>query len=151
MEKMDLDLSTESSLPPETVARQNRQKPEQSADTTTNPALSQFVALLNSFPEIKNATISTTDGIILHQDDQSNNNSATFFTYAAVAAEQIEIAIGASDNEYSLFTLTDDSKLLILYAHEIVVGLNIDNTAFPEPIADGLRPVLNRISIPKNN
>jgi DNA-binding response OmpR family regulator len=146
MEDLGLDLSAKSSPQP-AAASQNAQASPQSGPAATNPALAQFIATLNSFPEIISSTISTKDGNVLHQTGEPNNTTANFITYVAVAAEQIEIAIGASGRQYSIFTLTDDSKLLVLCSQDVIVGLKVGSSVFPEPIADGLRPVLSRINL----
>lgn len=108
--------------------------------------LTQFITLLGSFPEIKNATISTKEGTVLHLDDDSNDNLVNFSTYIAIATEQLESAIGATGRQYAVFTLTDDTKLLILCGQNVIVSLKIDGSAVPENIANELRPVLSRIT-----
>jgi CheY-like chemotaxis protein len=146
MEDLDLDLSAKRSPQP-AAPRQPLQARPPSGSAATNPVLAQFITMLNSFPEIISATISANDGNILHQTGEPDTNTANFITYVAVATEQIEIAIGASGRQHSIFTLTDDSKLLVLCGQNIIVGLKIGSSVFPEPIADGLRPVLSRINL----
>jgi DNA-binding response OmpR family regulator/predicted regulator of Ras-like GTPase activity (Roadblock/LC7/MglB family) len=143
MEDLDLDLSMEP--PQEPTAR----IPSKATDEQilSDPALDQFINLLNSFPEINSSTISAKDGTVLHQAGEQDNNTANFITYAAGTAKQIESAIGVSGQQYSLFTLKDDSKLLILCGEDLIVGIKMDSSAPPEPIANGLRPVLNRIQL----
>lgn len=135
MEDLDLDFQK---TPP---------TPVQSTTVTDNPMLAQFITMLSSFSEIESATISDKNGNTLHQAGKTNENIANFITYVAVAAEQIEIAIGASGRQYSIFTLSDSSKLIVLCGHEVVVGLSVGSSVFPASIADGLRPVLSRISL----
>ncbi len=141
MEDLDLDLSAGTPSQPAELS----QSPQTSSPT--DPVLAQFITMLSSFPEIISSTISSKDGNILHQTGEQGNNTANFVTYVAVAAEQIEIAIGASGRQYSIFTLMDDSKLLILCGQDVIVGLKVGNSVFPESIADGLRPVLSRIRL----
>jgi len=141
MEDLDLDLSAEPAPAPPSPAK------EAASPTVTDPVLAQFITMLASFPEILTATISTKDGKILHQAGNPNGNTANFITYVAVAAEQIELAIGATGRQYTIFTLADDTKLLVLCGHDVIVGLTLGNSVFPEPIADGLRPVLSRIKL----
>ncbi len=136
MEDLDLNLST---APPPPAPQQ--------FSPQTNPVLAQFITILSSFPEIISSTISSNDGTILHQAGEPENNTANFTTYVAVAAEQIRIAIGASGRQYSIFTLLDDTKLLVLCGQEVIVGLKVGSSVFPESIADGLRPVLSRIKL----
>jgi DNA-binding response OmpR family regulator len=146
MEDLDLDLSTKSSAQPSTPS-QPAPASSQSGLAATNPVLAQFITMLSSFPEITSSTISGKDGNILHQSGEPDSTTANFITYVAVAAEQIQAAIGASGRQYSIFTLADDSKLLVLCGQDVIVGLKVGSSVFPEPIADGLRPVLSRISI----
>ena len=141
MEDLDLDLS--SGAPSQAASPSHQPQ----ASSATDPILAQFITLLSSFPEIISSTISSKDGNILYQSGEQGNNTANFVTYVAVAAEQIEIAIGASGRQYSIFTLMDDSKLLILCGTDVIVGLKVGNSVFPETIADGLRPVLSRIRL----
>ncbi len=141
MEDLDLDLPGSNSSAPATAGG------SQASATSDNPVLAQFINMLSSFPEIVSSTISSKEGNILHQAGVPDNNTANFITYVAVAAEQIGIAIGASGRQYSIFTLTDDSKLLVLCGQDVIVGLKVGSSVFPEPIADGLRPVLSRISL----
>jgi len=138
MEDLDLDLKAES---PQVPAQ------PQSAEVASNPVLAQFVTMLSSFPEIDGAAISSKNGTVLHQSGGNTANVANFITYVAVAAEQIEIAIGSSGRQYSIFTLIDGSKLIVLYGNEVVVGLQVGSSVIPAPIADGLRPILSRITL----
>jgi DNA-binding response OmpR family regulator len=140
MEDLDLDLPSET--PQEPARKQSATNVEK---TVSDPALAQFVNLLSSFPEISSSTISAKDGTVLHQSGEQNSNTANFITYAAGTAKQIEAAIGVSGQQYSLFTLEDDSKLLVLSGDNVVVGVKIGSSVPPEPIANGLRPVLSRI------
>ncbi len=142
MEDLDLDLSS----PPAAQQVQATPPPQQPA-TPANPVLAQFVTMLSSFPEIISTTISSKDGTVLHQAGELGNNTANFTTYVAVATEQIEIAIGASGRQYTICTLVDDTKLLILCGQDVIVGLKVGSSVFPESIADGLRPVLSRIKL----
>lgn len=145
MEDLDLDLAAPSKPPAATS-----QAPPASASSevvAANPMLAQFVTMLNSFPEITSSTISAKDGNVLHQAGEPDANTANFITYVAVAAEQIEIAIGASGRQYSTFTLADNTKLLILCGQDIIVGLKVGSSVVPDAIADGLRPVLSRIKL----
>ncbi|MBU1233232.1 MAG: response regulator [Proteobacteria bacterium] len=147
MEDIDLDISTEDESQPAMMPRNTTPSAMQSQAVANNPVLTQFIAMLNSFPEIENATISAKDGNILHQTGTPNSHIANFITYVAVAADQIKMAIGAAGGQYSLFTMTNGSKLLILCGQEVIVGMQIGNGVYPEPIADGLRPVLSRIRL----
>ena len=91
--------------------------------------------------------MSSKDGRVLHQAGGPNSNTADFISYAANAAEQIEIAIGVTGRQYSIFTLEDDSKLLVFCGQDVNVGIKVSSGASPEPIADGLRPALSRIRL----
>ena len=142
MEDLDLDLKAETRPAPAVS-----QKQPQSTEVTSNPILAQFITMLGSFAEINGAAISSKNGTVLHQSGESMTNVANFITYVAVAAEQIEIAIGSSGRQYSIFTLRDGSKLIVLYGNEVVVGLQVGNAVTPAPIADGLRPILSRITL----
>ncbi len=134
MEDLDLDF-------------QETQPPAQSKEVVNNPMLAQFISMLSSFSEIESATISDKNGNTLHQTGKGHENIANFITYVAVAAEQIQVAIGASGRQYSIFTLADNSKLIVLCGQDVVVGLSVGSAVFPASIADGLRPVLSRISL----
>lgn len=147
MEDLNLDLSTQSSSLQETTENLNKKSLAQSRNVNTNPGITQFISLLSSFPEINSTTITSREGTILHQADQSDGNTGNFVTYVAAASKQIGSAMGTSDSQYSIFTLLNDSKILILNGKDVVVGLTLDGTTAPEPIANGLRPVLDRISI----
>ena len=147
MEDIDLDLSTNTPTSQETVGSLQARHLEKPKSAKTNPKITQFISLLSSFPEINSIIISTREGNILHQAGHSDGHTSSFVTYAAATSKQIGSAIGASKNQYSIFTLLNNSKLLILNGKDIVVGLNLDGTTAPGPIADGLRPVLDRISI----
>ncbi len=141
MEDLDLNLSVAPS------SQSPKNSPPSQPSAPTNPVLAQFISMLSSFPEIISCTISSKDGNVLHQAGKQGNNTANFTTYVAVAAEQIEIAIGASGRQYAIFTLQDDSKLLVLCGQDVIVGLKVGSSAFPETIAAGLRPVLSRIRL----
>jgi DNA-binding response OmpR family regulator len=147
MENLGLDLSDNDALQPAAASSTAPQTPVLSEAVAGNPVLSQFVTMLSSFPEIETATISAKDGTILHQTGKSNSNAANFITYVAVAVEQIQTTIGASGRQYCIFTLTDSSKLIVLCGPEVTVGLQVGSSVFPAPIADGLSPVLRRITL----
>ncbi len=140
MEDLDLDLPGKDSSAPAVTGQVPEAEP-------VDPVLAQFISMLNSFPEIVSSTISSKEGNVLHQVGEPDSNTANFITYVAVAAEQIGIAIGASGRQYTIFTLTDDSKLLVLCGQDVIVGLKVGSSVFPESIADGLRPVLSRIKL----
>ncbi|RUM41790.1 MAG: hypothetical protein DSY80_08300 [Desulfocapsa sp.] len=142
----DLDLDLDSN---ETARQSSRpqQAVPQSQMVNNNPILAQFITMLSSFPDIQSATISARNGTVLHQSGENNSNVANFITYVSVATEQIEIAIGSSGRQYSIFTINDGSKLIVLCGNEVVVGLRVGNSVVPAPIADGLRPVLSRITL----
>ncbi len=146
MENLDLDLSSDA--PGSSPASSSGPiTPAQSETAAANPVLSQFITMLSSFPEIESAMISAKDGTILHQAGNSSSNTANFITYVSVAVEQIQVTIGASGKQYSIFTLNNGSKLVILSGPEVTVGLQVGSSVFPAPIADGLRPVLSRITL----
>lgn len=145
MDDLDLDLSATSPAYP--AGRSQSSSSQVSGPAQSNPLLAQFITMLRSFPEIISSTISTKDGTVLHQSGDADSNTANFITYVAVAAEQIENAIGASGRQYSIFTLADDSKLLVLCGNNLIVGLSVAATVIPEAIANGLRPVLSRITL----
>ncbi len=145
MEDLDLDLAAPSKPPAATS--QTTPEVATSEVVAANPMLAQFITMLSSFPEITSSTISGKDGNVLHQAGEPDANTANFITYVAVAAEQIEIAIGASGRQHSTFTLADDTKLLVLCGQDIIVGLKVGSSVVPEAIADGLRPVLSRIKL----
>jgi hypothetical protein len=144
LEDLNLDLSTD--LEPSPALSEAVEEPNA---PDTDPAITQLTNMLKSFPEITSSTISHKDGSILHQSGASDSNTANFITYVAVAAEQIQIALGATGRQYSFFTLENNANLLVLCGQEIIVGLYLDGTALPAPIADGLRPVLSRIKLQK--
>lgn len=147
MDNLDLGLSSEETLQPAAVSSNEAQTPVQSEAVAGNPVLSQFITMLSSFSEIESATVNAKDGTILHQSGNPDNNTANFITYVAVAVEQIQKTIGASGRQYSIFTLTDSSKLIVLCGPEVTVGLTVGSSVFPAAIADGLRPVLSRITL----
>lgn len=146
MEDLDLDFQKAQEKPLATSSKQPP-IPVQSETVANNPMLAQFITMLSSFSEIESATISDKNGNTLHQAGKVHDNIANFITYVAVAAEQIELAIGASGKQYSIFTLTDNSKLIVLYGQDVLVGLSVGSSVLPASIADGLRPVLSRISL----
>ncbi len=147
MEDIDLDLAAEGTDQSQAPASVPSPASIQSHTSLNNPLLEQFIAMLSSFPEIESATVSAKDGNVLHQAGEPNSHIANFITYVSVAADQIKMAIGAAGGQYSLFTLESGSKLLILCGQEVIVGLQVGSSAAPEAIADGLRPVLSRISL----
>ena len=147
VEDIDLGLSFEEEMQPAAITGDAPLSAPQSQSAATNPVLAQFIAMLNSFPEIESATISGRDGNILHQEGNPNSHTANFITYVAVAADQIKMAIGAAGRQYSLFTLINGPKLLILCGQEVIVGMQIGNSVLPDPIANGLRPILSRIQL----
>ena len=144
MADLDLDLDTNKGPQKSNKAQQTASQPQQ---LNNNPVLAQFITMLSSFPDIQGATISSKSGTVLHQSGENNSNVANFITYVSVAAEQIEIAIGSSGRQYSIFTISDGSKLIVLCGNEVVVGLRVGSSVVPAPIADGLRPVLSRITL----
>jgi CheY-like chemotaxis protein len=147
MENLDLDMSSDDTGPTPALSGGLPATSPQSDVVAANPVLSQFIMMLDSFPEIESATVSAKDGTILHQTGNSNSNAANFITYVAVAVEQIQVTIGASGRQYSIFTLTDGSKLVVLCGPEVTVGIQVGSSVFPAPIADGLRPILSRITL----
>ena len=147
MEELDLDLSTKTSSFRKTPGDLNTTHPAQPEIVNTNPGINQFISLLSSFPEINSAIISTKEGTILHQTGQPDGNTGSFVAYVVSASKQIGAAIGASGVQYSIFTLLNDSRILVLNGKDVIVGLNLDGSTAPEPIANGLRPVLDRITI----
>lgn len=146
MEDLDLDFQEAQEKPLATNSKQPA-VPAQSKTVANNPMLAQFITMLSSFAEIESATISDKNGHTLHQVGNANENIANFITYVAVAVEKMELAIGASGRQYSVFTLTDNTKLIVLCGPDIVIGLSVGSSIFPASIADGLRPVLSRIRL----
>ena len=114
MADLDLALNTEEELTPGPLASSQPLETAPSQAVTNNPILAQFITMLSSFPEITGATVSAKNGTVLHQSGENNSNVANFITYVSVAAEQIEIAIGSAGRQYTIFTITDGSKLIIL-------------------------------------
>jgi|GEM_PF-620618 len=155
MEDLELDLSAKKAPPPAgtlstlaaPIPTQTQAQPPVSDAVARNPVLAQFITLLSSFPEIESATVCTKSGTVLHQTGDGTDNVANFITYVAVATEQIEITVGASEQQYATFTLDNGSKLIVLCGSEVIVGLRVGSSVFPAPIADGLRPILSRISL----
>ena len=146
MENLDLNLPDEGGAQQQ-AAPAAPQVPELSEAVKANPVLTQFVTMLSSFPEIENATISAKDGATLHQQGNPDDNIGNFISYVSVAVDQIQSTIGASDKQYSVFTMADGAKLIVLCGPEVIVGITVGGSVFPVPIADGLRPVLRRITL----
>ncbi|MCX5871384.1 MAG: response regulator [Deltaproteobacteria bacterium] len=113
----------------------------------SNPLLKQFIATLGAMPEISNSILVSKDGNVIHTAKTNDDQLINFITYLSVVSEQLQVAMGAGERQYVLFGLNSGKKLLVLCGKEVVVGLEISNTTAPGPIAAGLRPVLNRISL----
>ncbi len=114
---------------------------------TSNPLLKQFIATLEAMPELSNSILVSKDGNVIHTAKTNDDQIINFITYLSVVSEQLQVAMGAGERQYVLLGLNSGHKLLVLCGKEVVVGLEIGNTVAPGPIAAGLRPVLNRISL----
>jgi CheY-like chemotaxis protein len=113
----------------------------------SNPLLAQFIAMLETMPEISNSILVSKDGNVIHTAKTNDDQLINFITYLSVVSEQLQVAMGAGERQYVLFGLDSGKKLLVICGKELVVCLEISNTTAPGPIAAGLRPVLNRISL----
>ena len=114
---------------------------------TSNPLLKQFITMLGAMPEINNSILVSKEGNVIHTATKSDDQLVNFITYLSVVSEQLQGAMGAGEQQYTLLGLNSGNKLLILSGKEIIVGLEIGNTIAPGPVAAGLRPVLSRISL----
>jgi CheY-like chemotaxis protein len=114
---------------------------------TKNPTLKQFITMLTTMPEISNSILVSKDGNMVHAAQEVDDQIVNFITYLSVVSEQLQMAMGTGEQQYTLLTLNSGKKLLVLCGKEIVVGLEIGNTVAPDPVAAGLQPVLSRISL----
>jgi len=114
---------------------------------TSNPLLQQFIAMLTAMPEISSSILVSKDGNVIHSTQTNGEQLANFITYLSVVSEQLQMAMGAGDRQYTLLSLKMGPKFLVIYGKEVVAGLEIGNTVIPGPVAAGLRPVLSRISL----
>lgn len=112
-----------------------------------NPILQQFIAMLSAMPEISDSILVSKEGNMLHAGQELDAQIANFTTYLSVVGEQLQMAMGTGEQQYTLLTLKSGKKLLVLCGKEVVVGLEIGNTVTPGPVAASLRPVLSRISL----
>jgi len=113
----------------------------------SNPLLKQFIATLEAMPEISNPILVSKDGNVIHTAKTNDDQLINFITYLSVVSEQLQVGMGAGERQYVLFGLNSGNKHLVLCGKEVVAGLEISKTTAPGPIAAGLRPVLNRISL----
>lgn len=123
-------------------------EPTPSAIYSANPFINQFISMLNRMPDISNSFLISTEGSLIYSttntlDDQTIN----FISYIAVVGKQLQIAMGAGEQQYSLLNLSSGNKLLILCGKEIIVGLEIGGAVMAGPIATGLRPALTKITL----
>ncbi len=130
---------------PSTIAEP---EPTPSAIYSVNPFINQFITMLNRMPDINNSFLISTEGSLIYSttntiDDQTSN----FITYIALAGKQLQAAMGAGEQQYSLLNLSSGNKLLILCGKEIIVGLEIGGAVMAGPIATGLRPALTKITL----
>lgn len=114
---------------------------------TTDPVIKQFVDMLNSMPDINNSILVSKEGTLIHSTNTIDEQLTSFITYIAMVGEQLQMAMGTGAPQHSLLNLSSGNKLLILCGREVVVGLDIGAAVMPGPIANGLRPALNRISL----
>lgn len=130
---------------PSTIAEP---EPTPSAIYSVNPFINQFITMLNRMPDINNSFLISTEGSLIYSttntiDDQTSN----FITYIALVGKQLQAAMGAGEQQYSLLNLSSGNKLLILCGKEIIVGLEIGGAVMAGPIATGLRPALTKITL----
>ncbi len=123
-------------------------EPTPSAIYSTNPFINQFITMLNRMPDISNSFLISTEGSLIYSttntiDDQTSN----FIIYIALVGKQLQAAMGAGEQQYSLLNLSSGNKLLILCGKEIIVGLEIGGAVMAGPIATGLRPALTKITL----
>jgi CheY-like chemotaxis protein/predicted regulator of Ras-like GTPase activity (Roadblock/LC7/MglB family) len=137
--------------PPQPAAEAVTEKPAAtiaaSSMHASNPVLKQFITMLEAMPEINSSILVSKDGNIIHSAQTNSEQLANFITYLSVVSEQLQMAMGAGDRQYTLISLNMGAKLLVICGKEVVAGLEIGNTVIPGPIAAGLRPVLSRISL----
>ncbi len=129
--------------------RDDNPPPAPSAASTqqANPILRQFISMLETMPEITESIIVSKAGNVLFSAKMDNDQIANFITYLTVVSQQLQIAMETGDAHYIMLTLKDNSNLLVLSGKEVVAGLKIASSVAPDPVADGLRPVLSRLSL----
>ncbi len=135
--------STTTQTPPSPVAGVETM----SSNYTSNSILKQFISMLEAMPEINNSMLVSKDGNILHTTKTGEEQVTNFITYLAMVSQQLQMAMGTGDSQYTLLSLEAGNKILVLCGKEVVAALEIGNTVIPGPIAAGLRPVLSRISL----
>jgi hypothetical protein len=117
------------------------------APHASNPILTQFISMLKAMPEISNYILVSKEGNILHSTKTGNEQVINFITYLSVVSPQLQTAMGTGDSQYTLLSLENGQKVLVICGKEVVVALEIGSSVIPGPIATGLRPVLSRISL----
>ncbi len=118
--------------------------------TSRTPVPHQFVELLNSLTDIISATITDRSGRVLHQAGEQHANTADFISYVAISAAQIGSHLGATGQLQTIFTLEDNSKLLVFCSQELILGIRINNNTLPSSITKKVLSVLNKIRFQDN-
>jgi CheY-like chemotaxis protein len=113
----------------------------------SNPILTQFISMLEAMPEISHSILVSKEGNILHSTKTGTEQVTNFITYLSVVSQQLQMAMGTGDSQYTLLSLENGQKILALCGKEVIVALEIGSSVIPGPIAAGLRPVLSRISL----
>jgi predicted regulator of Ras-like GTPase activity (Roadblock/LC7/MglB family) len=146
---LDDFLPEEDVLPPPSSPAETMSAAPSTMDSShaANPILTQFITMLGAMPEISNSLLVSKEGNTLHAAQEVDAQIANFITYLSVVSEQLQMAMGTGEQQYTLLTLNSGKKLLVLCGKEVVVGLEIGNTVTPGPVAASLRPVLSRISL----
>lgn len=150
LDDLDLDdfLNDEESPSPPSPAVETLTAPSTTTPShSSNPILKQFITMLGAMPEISNSILVSRDGNMIHSDKAGDDQITNFITYISVVGQQLQMAMGTGEQQYTLLTLNSGNNLLILCGKEVVAGLEIGNTVAPGPVAAGLRPVLSRISL----
>lgn len=139
------DDSPTSLLPP--AAPPTPATSETSSIHSANPIIAQFVSMLHGMPEILHFSLISKEGGIIHASAGIDEQFANFLTYVVVVGEQLQMAMGTGAQQHCLLHLSNNNKMLILRGKEVNAGLEIEGNTQPGPIAIGLRPTLNRISL----
>ncbi|MEN8189260.1 MAG: response regulator [Thermodesulfobacteriota bacterium] len=150
VDDIDLDLTSIEATPSEATpaaVQETAQLQQAEPVDSANEQLTQFTVLLGSMAEIIQCTIVSRNGDMLYQSKGADNQVGDFITYVAVAAEQVRMALGATGRQYTLFNQTNGENLLVVCGEAVIVGLTIKANTLPDPIADSLRPILNRITL----
>lgn len=96
---------------------------------------------------IRKLAVVARDGAVLLHNGDRRDHFGDYLAYTAVSAEQLRPHLGFTGPDHMIMEERTGERILILFHHQLIIGLAITAGVSPHLLLDRLIPVVRRLRI----